>query len=126
LARLMNNFANYDIHIEETHHIHKLDSPSGTAVSLAQDIIEMLGRKSHWSMDHDSESDSLLINSKRIGEVTGDHEVIYESEADRIVLKHEAKNRKGFALGAILAASWIIHQRGVFTMKDMIRQLSQS
>ncbi len=126
LAKIMNNFANYSIHIEETHHIHKIDSPSGTAVSLAKDLIAELDRKNSW-LNESTEDDKLLsILSRREGDVTGEHDVIYESTADIITLSHKAKNRKGFALGALIAADWIKDKTGVYTMKDLIQQLSKS
>jgi 4-hydroxy-tetrahydrodipicolinate reductase len=124
LAKIMNNFANYQVHINETHHIHKLDSPSGTAVSLANDITEIITRKKSWVNNEPANDEQILINSFRLGEVTGNHDVVYESDADIITLSHHAKNRKGFALGAIIAANWIIDKKGIFTMKDLITQLS--
>ena len=119
LAKIMNNFPAYDVSMEEIHHIHKLDSPSGTAISLAEGILENVDRKTQWKEDTDGLSTDLLIHSKREGEVPGIHEIFYESEADIISIKHEAKNRKGLALGAVLAAEFIKGKKGFFTMKDM-------
>ncbi|MDR2804474.1 MAG: 4-hydroxy-tetrahydrodipicolinate reductase [Dysgonamonadaceae bacterium] len=112
LAQLMNRFPEYDVRMEEIHHIHKLDAPSGTAVSLAEDIATLIDRKNR---------DNLVIESKRQGEAPGVHEVIYESEADRICIRHEAKNRRGFALGAVLAAEFIHGKTGFFTMNDLLK-----
>jgi len=119
LAKIMNNFPAYDVSMEEIHHIHKLDSPSGTAISLAEGILENVDRKTQWKEDTDGLSTDLLIHSKREGEVPGIHEIFYESEADIISIKHEAKSRKGLALGAVLAAEFIKGKKGFFTMKDM-------
>ena len=119
LARLMNHFPAYNVRMEETHHIHKLDSPSGTAITLAQGILENIGRKTHWKEAATGHENELLIHSKREGEVPGIHEVIYESETDIIRIKHEANSRKGFALGAVMAAEFIYGKKGFLTMQDM-------
>jgi 4-hydroxy-tetrahydrodipicolinate reductase len=105
--------------MEETHHIHKLDSPSGTAITLAEGILENIERKKKWTEKKEATSDQLQITSFRKGEVPGIHEIIYESEADIINIKHELKNRKGLALGAVLAAEFIKGKRGFFTMNDI-------
>ncbi|MDR2805397.1 MAG: 4-hydroxy-tetrahydrodipicolinate reductase [Dysgonamonadaceae bacterium] len=112
LAQLMNRFPGYDVRMEEIHHIHKLDAPSGTAVSLAEDIVTFIDRKTR---------DNLEIESKRLGEAPGTHEVVYESEADRISIRHEAKNRQGFAWGAVMAAEFICGKTGFFTMNDLLK-----
>jgi len=119
LARMMNNYDSYDVSIEETHHKQKLDTPSGTAITLAEQIIEELKRKSKWSLTPDK-AQQLLINSYREDDVTGNHSVIYTSTIDSIEIKHTAHNRKGFAQGALLAAEWLIGKQGVFTMKDAL------
>ena len=103
LAGLMNRFTDYDARIEETHHIHKLDAPSGSAITLAEGILERVERKKEWSLDK-KKADTLHIESFREGEVPGIHTVVYESPVDSIRLTHDAKSREGFALGAVLAA----------------------
>jgi 4-hydroxy-tetrahydrodipicolinate reductase len=124
LSKLMNNFPNYSVEIQETHHTKKLDAPSGTAISLASDIISQLERKTEW-VNKQAETDAQLeIISRREGDVTGEHIINWQSEYDVINLRHNALNRKGFALGALLAAAWIQHRKGVFTMQDMLRHLS--
>ena len=120
LAKIMNNFPAYDVGIEETHHIHKLDSPSGTAITLAENILENISRKKRWRENPAGANDDLLIYSKREGEVPGIHEVIYESDADTIRIQHNAKNRKGLALGAVLAAEFVKGKKGFLNMNDML------
>lgn len=120
LAKLISGVAGYKIRINETHHIHKLDAPSGTAIRAAEDIISHLPTLTGWGNDQQLRDDLLPICSERKGEVTGFHELIYESEVDQIILSHHAKNRSGFALGALLAAEFIIGRKGVYTMKDLI------
>jgi len=122
LAKLMNNHPEYDVWMEEIHHIQKLDAPSGTAITLANDIISHITRKQKWNNMLTNQSEELGIRSVRQNEEPGTHTVIYDSEADIIEIKHTAKNRKGFALGAVLAAEWIIDKKGFFTMKDMLKQ----
>ncbi len=119
LARMMNRFGEYDVRMEETHHIHKLDAPSGTAITLAEGILEQLERKQRWSLE-DDEPDTLHVEAFREGEVPGIHSVIYESEVDTIRITHEAKSRKGFALGAVLAAEFTKGKRGFLTMNDLL------
>jgi len=118
LAKMMGSHAQYDISMEEIHHIHKLDKPSGTAISLAEGIIRQTA-KQQWSLDK-SDTENLLIESKRIGEVPGTHTVRYHSNEDDLVLTHEAHNRNGFALGAVIAAEWLSGKQGVFSMKDVL------
>ena len=120
LAKIMNNFPAYDVRMEEIHHIHKLDSPSGTAITLAGDILESIGRKKQWKEAPEGTSEDLLIHSKREGEVPGIHEVIYESEADVIRIQHDAKSRKGLALGAVMAAEFVKGKKGFLSMNDML------
>jgi len=129
LARLMNNYPYYDVQVEEIHHTQKIDSPSGTAITIAEGIIENLDSKKEWvnilsSEGDDAASDSikndqLLIESFRIENVPGTHTVIYDSEVDMIELKHTAHNRNGFALGAVLAAEWIQGKKGFFSVEEM-------
>ncbi len=111
----------YKISIEETHHTAKLDSPSGTAITLASDLIHELSCFRKWVNKKSEEKDELGIISHREGEVTGDHDVIFESEFDIITLSHSAKNRKGFANGALIAAEWIIGRKGVYSMSDLLK-----
>ena len=118
LAEIMKKHDQYDLNIEETHHIQKVDKPSGTAITLAEGIIEN-GKYNNWSMGN--EKKSIPIESKRIDNVPGTHMVNYSSELDSIEIKHIAKNRTGFALGAVIAAEWIVDKRGVFEMSDVIK-----
>lgn len=118
LARMMANLKNYEAEIEETHHIHKVDAPSGTAITLAEGII---GETSytHWALDK-SGKHILSIHSHRKGEIPGTHEVTYAGAEDQLSIKHIAHGREGFALGAVVAAEWIIGKNGVFSMKDVL------
>lgn len=126
LAKMMNNFSDqYDVGMEEIHHIHKLDSPSGTAITIAEDIIEEFDKKTEW-VDVKSDDEvtihqpqHLIIESYREGEVPGTHSVIYDSDVDRIEFKHVAHGRQGFALGAVLAAEWLMGRIGFFSVKEM-------
>ena len=117
LAEIMKKHDQYNLNIEETHHIQKVDKPSGTAITLAEGIIEK-GKYNNWSMDN--EKKSIPIECKRIDKVAGTHIVNYSSELDSIEIKHIAKNRTGFALGAVIAAEWIVDKKGVFEMSDVI------
>ncbi|HMM16674.1 MAG TPA: 4-hydroxy-tetrahydrodipicolinate reductase [Petrimonas sp.] len=120
LAKIMSQFPDYDVRMEETHHIHKLDAPSGTAITLAEGILENLGRKETWSLNKAGNENELEIKVFREGEVPGIHTVVYESEADSIRITHDAKSRKGFALGAVLAAEFTKGKKGFLGMKDML------
>jgi 4-hydroxy-tetrahydrodipicolinate reductase len=121
LAQLMASQSSYSVSMEEIHHIHKLDAPSGTAISLAEDIILQLPDKKGWVNDVvNAKPSELPIVSKRVGEVPGTHEVIYSSAIDTISIKHEAHSREGFARGAIMAARWIVGKQGYFEMKDIL------
>ncbi len=119
LARIMNQFDAYDVTMSETHHIHKLDAPSGTAITLAEGILENMQRKDKWVKETASAANELPIESIREGEVFGIHTVRYESEADIISITHDAKNRGGFALGAVLAAEYTAGQQGFLGMSDL-------
>ena len=119
LAELMNKYDTYNVEMEEIHHIHKLDKPSGTAITLANQIIEKLDRKTNWSITSKAAND-LFIEDKREGEVPGTHIIKYTSEVDDIEIMHKAHNRKGFALGALVAAEFLKEKKGIFTMKDLI------
>lgn len=121
LAELMNTQPEYEISMEEVHHIHKLDAPSGTAITLAQDIIEKTNRKEEWTNESKSNPECIGIVSKRENEVPGTHTVKYDSEIDNISIRHEAKSRKGFATGAVMAAEWLVGKQGVYSMKDLLK-----
>ena len=119
LAKMMSNLKQYNISIEEIHHTQKLDAPSGTAISLAEGIIKN-SNKNSWSLDKLADNENILINSKRINEVPGTHKIRYNSAIDSINIEHIAHNRNGFALGAIIAAEWILNKKGVYSMKDVL------
>lgn len=127
LARLMNGYPYYDVQVEEIHHTQKLDAPSGTAMTLAEGIIDNLDAKTEWTNVVISENteeiipekQQLLIESHRIDSVPGTHTIIYDSEVDSIELKHTAHNRQGFALGAVMAAEWINNRRGFYSVTEM-------
>jgi 4-hydroxy-tetrahydrodipicolinate reductase len=119
LAKMMRNLEDYDISMEEIHHIKKLDAPSGTAITLAEGIIEN-SSKENWELGVKASNQNIPIVAKRIPEVPGTHTVLYASEVDSIEIKHTAHSRKGFALGAVIAAEWILNKTGVFSMKDVL------
>ncbi|GAB6119766.1 4-hydroxy-tetrahydrodipicolinate reductase [Dysgonomonas termitidis] len=121
LARIMNNYPDYDVKMEEIHHIHKLDAPSGTAITLAEGVIENISRKERWNLEVEEKQSDLAIHCIREGEVPGIHEIIYESDADIISIKHDAKSRKGFALGAVIAAEFTKGKKGFLGMDDMLK-----
>ena len=118
LAKLMKGHDQYKTRIEEIHHTQKLDAPSGTAISLAKDIIEETEYK-NWTLDS-PKSDEIGILAKRIENVPGTHEISYDSDIDSLSIKHVAHSREGFALGAVVAAEWIHGKTGVYTMKDVL------
>ncbi len=118
LARLMKPWTEYNVAIEEIHHTQKKDAPSGTAITIAEGILKH-SEKDRWKLDSADKND-LNISAKRINDVKGTHMVNYFSELDTLSIKHEAHSRDGFALGAILAAEWLIGKKGVFTMKDVL------
>jgi len=120
LARIMNKFDNYDVSMTETHHIHKLDAPSGTAISLADGIIANLDRKKTWTLAPEHKDDSIEITAIREGEVPGIHTIKYDSDVDFIEITHNAKSRKGFAYGVVLAAEFTYGKKGFLEMKDML------
>ncbi|MDG1023131.1 MAG: 4-hydroxy-tetrahydrodipicolinate reductase [Flavobacteriaceae bacterium] len=118
-AKLMKpHAAEYKASMQEIHHVHKLDAPSGTAITLADALIET-GHYNAWELDGDS-TDKLKIESVRKGEVPGTHAITYHSQVDQISLKHEAFSRDGFALGAVIAAEWILNKKGIFSMQDVL------
>ena len=131
LAKIMNSYPGYSVEMTETHHIHKLDAPSGTAITLAEGILAQLDRKSSWTMGDLTNPDGsvteapaeaaeqLRINAIRRDEVPGIHSIRYDSVADSITITHDAKNRSGFALGAVLAAEFVKDNSGFLGMKDL-------
>ena len=133
LAKIMNDFPQYDVKEVETHHIHKLDHPSGTGITLAEQIVERLDRKKDWTMGYlqqpdgtvegsdEVATDLLPVSSIREGEVPGIHSIVYDSEADKITITHDAHSRKGFALGAVLAAEFTLKNKGLLTIDDMFK-----
>jgi len=118
LAQLMLPHAQYRVSMEEIHHTQKLDAPSGTAISLANDIVELTKLKV-WTLNA-AQPDELAITAKRIEQVPGTHSVFYDSDVDQIEIKHTAHSREGFALGSVIAAEWIIGKTGVFSMKNVL------
>ena len=120
LALLMNTHPEYEVFIEEIHHTQKLDAPSGTAITLANDIIRNLKRKENWKNEMIDDKETLGIKSIRESNVPGTHSVSYQSSNDMIEIKHIANNRFGFAMGAILAAEFIADKKGIYEMKDLL------
>jgi len=120
LAQLMQPHAQYDIKMEEIHHTQKLDAPSGTAITLAEGILRNNKHKKSWVKQQATNAQELPILSKRIDKVPGTHTVAYDSVVDNITISHVAHSRKGFAMGAITAAQWLIGKQGTFSMKDML------
>ncbi|NGM65887.1 4-hydroxy-tetrahydrodipicolinate reductase [Sphingobacterium sp. SGR-19] len=126
LAKAMSPYKQYDAQVEEIHHIHKLDAPSGTAITIAEGILENTPSKTKWVNDVIGEGeevipkpDELLIESHRIEEVPGTHTVLYSSEVDQIEFKHTAHSRAGFALGAVVAAEWVQDKKGFYQVTEM-------
>lgn len=120
LAKIMNKFDNYDVNMTETHHIHKLDAPSGTAISLAEGIIDNIDRKNGWNLAPEYKKDSVQISAIRQREVPGIHTITYDSEVDFIEITHNARSRRGFAYGVVLAAEYTNGKKGLLGMKDML------
>lgn len=120
LARIMNAYPQYDVNMVETHHVHKLDAPSGTAITLAEQAVAELDRKNRWGL-HETAADVLRIDDVRRGEVPGIHTITYDSAEDYIEIKHSAYNRRGFALGAVLAAEYVADHEGWQTIDDLFR-----
>lgn len=133
LAKIMNAFPQYDVEETETHHVHKLDHPSGTGITLAEQIVEQLDRKKDWQMGtltqpdgtvvaaESQDKDKITINSVRRGEVPGIHSIRYDSDADCITITHDAHSREGFALGAVLAAEYTMNHEGLLTISNMFK-----
>lgn len=120
LAKIMNAYPDYDVEMEETHHIHKLDAPSGTAITLAEGVIENIDRKKQWVLGKETAPEDIAIHAIREGEVPGNHKVTYRSGFDSITIEHDAKNRQGFALGAVLAAEFTKDKKGFIGMNDLL------
>lgn len=118
LAKMMSNLKQYKVSMEEIHHLQKLDAPSGTAISLAKDIIANSDYSS-WALEN-AKADEILIDAKREEGIPGTHSVFYDSEVDQIEIKHTAHSREGFALGAVIAAEWLVGKKGIYTMKDVL------
>jgi 4-hydroxy-tetrahydrodipicolinate reductase len=120
LAELMSARTEYSVEMTEVHHIHKLDAPSGTAISLAEDMIDILPWKNSWVNDQTPAGNELNIKSERVGEVPGIHTIRYESEVDFIEITHSSKSRKGLAFGAVLATEFSFGKKGILTMNDIL------
>jgi 4-hydroxy-tetrahydrodipicolinate reductase len=116
----MNRFAQFDVKIDELHHKHKLDAPSGTALTLAGQIIDEMERKNKWVSGAKSSADELEVFSEREAEAPGTHKVSYISEMEKIEITHTAANRVVFAIGAIMAAEWLVEKKGIFGMSDLL------
>ena len=121
LAKIMNKFPDYNVSMTEVHHIHKLDEPSGTAITLAEGILENLDSKDRWTLEKEEKPTDLAIHAIREGEVPGIHEITYDSPVDYISIKHDAKSRAGFALGAVVAAEFTAGKKGFLGMDDMLK-----
>ncbi len=120
LAKIMNKFENFNVQIEEVHHVHKLDAPSGTAITIAEDIILEINRKKEWVKGEEINQEQMAVKSHREGEIPGIHTVTYSSAVEDILISHESKNRKGLAQGALMAAEFIIGKNGMFGMDDLL------
>ena len=122
LAKMMSSQEEYSINVEEIHHTKKLDTPSGTAITLAEGIINHTSKRDWQLKERQTQinAETILIEAKRVPDVPGTHIISYESQIDSIEIKHTAHNRKGFALGAIIAAEWLNHKIGIYTMKDVL------
>ena len=118
LAKMMKNLSDYKVSMEEIHHTQKLDAPSGTAISLANGIIENTDYV-NWTLENPT-ANQIYVDAKRIENIPGTHSVFYDSKVDQIEIKHTAHSREGFALGSVIAAEWLIGKKGVFTMKDVL------
>ncbi len=120
LAIRMNNLPEYDVEMQEIHHTQKLDAPSGTAITLAEGILENIRRKGSWINETNGKNDEIAIESLRIGDTPGTHSIQYTSEVDAIEIKHTAFSRQGFASGALTAAEWLVGKQGCFGMEDLL------
>lgn len=120
LAKMMNGHQEYDVSIEEIHHTAKKDSPSGTAITLADDILKHLSHKECWINELNEKSEELSIKSERVDNIIGTHIVTYSSSLDEIEIKHTSRNRKNFAIGAVVAAEWLMGKCGFYSINDML------
>jgi len=120
LAQLINQTDGYRAEVEEIHHTQKLDAPSGTAITLTQDIISNTKYNNWVLMPNELTENDIPVTAKRIEQAPGTHHITYTSDVDKISIEHEAFSRKGFALGAVIAAEWIVGKKGVFSMKDVL------
>jgi 4-hydroxy-tetrahydrodipicolinate reductase len=118
LAKMMANLKQYQVSMEEIHHTQKLDAPSGTAITLAEGIIKNTNY-SQWTLEN-PKANEIQIEAKRIENVPGTHSIFYDSNVDQIEIKHTAHSREGFALGAVVAAEWLVGKKGIFSMKDVL------
>jgi 4-hydroxy-tetrahydrodipicolinate reductase len=123
LAKMMNRFSEYNVEIMESHHIEKKDAPSGTAITIAEQILENIDRKNDWQNSKSTDSSLLDIESVREADVKGYHEINYVSAIDKISLSHEAYSREGFAMGALLSAEWIVGKTGIYQFADVMKNL---
>lgn len=121
LAKIMDHYPDYNISMREVHHTQKLDAPSGTAITLADDIIKNVARKTNWVKEDETKPEELAIHSIREGEVPGIHTIRYENSIDSIEISHEAKSREGLALGAVMAAEFTLDKKGLLGMNDMLK-----
>lgn len=120
LAALMNHFAEYDVTLNEIHHTQKKDAPSGTAITLAEGILANCDRKKQWHLGTTTEAELLEVTAQRRSVVAGTHTIVWESPSDTITIDHTAKNRFGFAVGAVVAAEYLVGKKGVYTMSDLL------
>ena len=120
LAKMMSNLSQYNVTMEEIHHTKKLDAPSGTAITLAEGVIDNNNNYESWKLDGTDNKNTIPIAAKRIEDVPGTHSINYVSEVDSINIEHIAHNRQGFALGAVVAAEWLVGKTGVFSMNDVL------
>jgi 4-hydroxy-tetrahydrodipicolinate reductase len=123
LARFMKNYPSYHVSMTEIHHTEKRDAPSGTAITLAEGIIEQMPAKKRWVNDAEDQPDAVVIESLREGVVPGTHVIRYDSDVDTIEIKHVAYSRQGFALGAITAGEWLVGKEGIFGMEDLLGEI---
>ena len=121
LAGIMDRYPQYSVSIDETHHTQKKDAPSGTAITLAEGVIDNVARKKEWTLEASDKVESLSINSFRVDPAPGTHTVKYQSAIDDLEITHTAHSREGFALGAVLVAEWLAEKKGVFTMDDFLK-----
>ncbi len=121
LSKIMNNYPSYNIHLNETHHVEKQDSPSGTAITTAEIILSYIDKYKNWDISNSKSENIIPIIAKRESDVYGIHEVVYENFIDEIKVSHKAKNREGFALGALIAAEFLLDKKGFYTMEDVLK-----